>query len=67
MSAFRGKADIAYRGANVCFGPKADIRRVSLRRNNDVPAVFNLIERAHTFDKCLGWHPNPIRTSGIDV
>jgi hypothetical protein len=39
----------------------------SLRRNQDVPAIFNLIERAHTFDKCLGWHPNPIRTSGIDV
>ena len=38
-----------------------------LRRNQDVPAVFNLIERAHTFDKCFGWHPNPIRTSGINV
>ena len=67
MSAFGPKADIPSCAAHVCFGSKADIRRVSLRRNNDVPAVFNLIERAHTFDKCLGWHPNPIRTSGIDV
>ena len=27
--------------------------------NENVPAVFNLIERAHALDKRSGCHPNP--------
>jgi hypothetical protein len=35
--------------------------------NENVPAVFDLIERAHAPDKCFGWHPNPVRTGGVDI